>query len=324
MQRSWGGEWWWNEKMSSTNSSNVLGKRRKLFLDLPAAPNPNLRNNIPSLPLTTREFRRVVWGFYKTQGRHELPWRQTQDPYRILVSEVMLQQTQVERVIPYYTKFLKKFPTVRALSKAPLSEVLILWQGLGYNRRAKMLHLAAKEVVEKYKGQFPEGVDTLEFLPGIGPYTARAIAAFAYNQNVVFIETNLRTVITHHFFRDTDLVEDKEIMKILADVFPNSKKEGQTSREWYAALMDYGSYLKRSGVRINSKSKTYAKQSKFAGSDREVRGVILKALVTGSKTKAQLLKMLGSNRQEQIDVQLQRLINESLIQARGRLLSLPR
>ncbi len=313
MQRSWGGEWWWNEKMSSTNSSNVLGKRRKLFLDLPAAPNPNLRNNIPSLPPTTREFRRVVWGFYKTQGRHELPWRQTQDPYRILVSEVMLQQTQVERVIPYYTKFLKKFPTVRTLAKASLSEVLILWQGLGYNRRAKMLHLAAKEVVEKYKGQFPEGVDTLESLPGIGPYTARAIAAFAYNQDVVFIETNLRTVITHHFFRDTDLVEDKEIMKILADLFPNSKKEGQTSREWYAALMDYGSYLKRSGVRINSKSKTYTKQSKFAGSDRQVRGIILKALTESTMTKMQLFKLLTEERKTQIETQLKKLEGEGFV-----------
>ena len=323
MQRRWVGEWWWNEKMSSTNSSNVLGKRRKLFLDLPAAPNPNLRNNIPSLPLTTREFRRVVWAFYKTQGRHDLPWRQTHDPYEVLVSEVMLQQTQVERVIPYYTKFLKKFPTVRTLAKASLSEVLILWQGLGYNRRAKMLHLAAKEVVEKYKGQFPKRVDTLESLPGIGPYTARAIAAFAYNQDVVFIETNLRTVITHHFFRDTDLVEDKEIMKILADVFPNSKKEGQTSREWYAALMDYGSYLKRSGVRINSKSKTYAKQSKFAGSDRQVRGIILKALTKGPQTKSKLLKLLGEDRKTQIETQLQKLWIEKLIDKDTRNYRLP-
>jgi A/G-specific adenine glycosylase len=226
----------------------------------------------------------------------------------------MLQQTQVERVSPYYTKFLKKFPTVRVLAKAPLSEVLIHWQGLGYNRRAKMLHLAAKEVVEKYKGKFPQSVEMLELLPGIGPYTARAIAAFAYNQDVVFIETNLRTVITHHFFKDQNGVEDKEIITILAQVFPNSKKEGQTSREWYAALMDYGSYLKRSGIRINSKSKTYSKQSKFAGSDREIRGLLIKTFAQGPNTKRYLQKLFRDDQKNQIERQLQKLIDEKLLE----------
>jgi A/G-specific adenine glycosylase len=236
----------------------------------------------------------------------------------------MLQQTQVDRVIPFYQNFLKKFPTIQVLARAPLSEVLIAWQGLGYNRRAKMLHLAAKEVVDSHKGKFPKSVEALEQLPGIGPYTARAVAAFAYNQDVVFVETNLRTVVTHHFFKDRELVSDTEILEVLAQVFPKSKATGRTSRDWYAALMDYGSYLKRSGVRINAKSKTYTKQSKFTGSDREARGAILKELAKGSQSKERLLGLLGDSRAVQLERQIGKLIRESLIEKRGRLFSLPR
>ena len=314
-----GGEWLLREKMLSTNSK-TRGRRGKLLLERPAQPNPFLRRNIPAAP-AIREFRKTVWSFYKTNGRHELPWRKTHDPYKILVSEVMLQQTQVERVIPFYQNFLAKFPNVRALAQAPLGEVLISWQGLGYNRRAKMLHLAAKEVVEKYKGKFPKSVEELESMPGIGPYTARAVAAFAYNQDVVFIETNLRTVITHHFFKDRELVSDKEILEVIAQVFPKSTA-ALGAREWYAALMDYGSHLKRNGVRINAKSSTYTKQSKFSGSDREARGAILKALAKGPQAKARLAGLLGDDRIEQIEVQIDKLLKENLIQKKGRDFSL--
>jgi A/G-specific adenine glycosylase len=230
-----------------------------------------------------------------------------------MVSEIMLQQTQVERVVPYYKNFLLKFPTVRMLAKAPLSDVLIAWQGLGYNRRAKMLHAAAKEVVEKYKGIFPKSVEELESLPGIGPYTARAIMAFAYNKPVVFIETNLRTVITNHFFANEKKVADADIIEILTKAFPRQTSE-KGSREWHAALMDYGSYLKRSGVHINSKSKTYNKQSKFSGSAREARGAILKALAKAPQTKSRLLALLGDDRTTQLETQLAKLITEGLVQ----------
>ena len=262
-------------------------------------------------------FRKLVWDFYKANGRHKLPWRKTHNPYKILVSEVMLQQTQVDRVIPYYKNFLKKFPTVRMLANVPLSEVLIAWQGLGYNRRAKMLHLAAKEVVSKYKGKFPESVEELESLPGIGPYTARAVAAFAYNQDVVFIETNIRTAITHHFFKNKKKVDDKEVLKVLTKAAPKFTK-GKGSCEWNAALMDYGAYLKRSRIRINAKSKTYTKQSKFTGSDRETRGAILKALAKKPHTKLQLSKLLDSTRTIQMEAQLKKLHSEKLIQKVGR------
>ena len=256
-------------------------------------------------------FQKMVLEFYREHGRHDLPWRKTKDPYKILVSEVMLQQTQVDRVRPFYTDFLTKFPTVYILAEAPLSEVLISWQGLGYNRRAKMLHEAAQEVVNTHKGKFPKSVEGLEGLRGVGPYTARAIAAFAYNEDVVLIETNLRTVITHHFFNDQKQVDDKEVLKFLQKAFPED--EGK-SREWHAALMDYGAHLKRSGVRINAKNKTYIKQAKFDGSRRQARGAIIKALMAGPRKADFLTDLLGFDRRDQVQSQLASLTKEGLIE----------
>ncbi|MBA3788780.1 A/G-specific adenine glycosylase [Patescibacteria group bacterium] len=265
-----------------------------------------------------RDFQRIVWKYYEKEGRHDLPWRKTTDPYKILVSEVMLQQTQVDRVKPFYKEFLKKFPTVHALAKASLGDVLKEWQGLGYNRRAKMLHEAAKQIVSEYKGKLPDSVEELESLRGVGPYTARAVATFAYNLDVVCIETNVRTVITHHFFHDQKEVADKDILAILAKALPKGN-----AREWYSALMDYGAHLKRSGVRNNTKSTTYTKQSTFAGSNREVRGAILRALISGPQTVAQLSRLLGHDRKDQIKIQIQRLESEHLIQKNGSHFRLP-
>ncbi len=226
----------------------------------------------------------------------------------------MLQQTQVERVIPFYTAFLKEFPDVKALASAPLSRVLIRWQGLGYNRRAKMLHEAAKAVAKDHAGKMPSSVEALEKLPGVGHYTARAVAAFAYNQDVIFIETNLRTVVMHHFFPNEERVGDSEILLILEKVF----RKG-TAREWYSALMDYGAFLKRSGVRLNMKSKTYSKQSTFLGSGREARGAILRVLAKERKSECFLASILGPGRAEQVQAQLQKLLKEGLIEKkRGR------
>lgn len=264
--------------------------------------------------MTKATFRKVVWEFYKKEGRHALPWRKTRNPYRILVSEVMLQQTQVERVLPYYQTFLSRFPTVRKLSQAPLRDVLKVWQGLGYNRRARLLHEAAKAVVREHKGKFPKD---LSVLPGVGPYTAGAVRAFAYNDDVVILETNIRTVITHHFFADRTDIPDKEVIAVAAKVLPKGK-----AREWYAALMDYGSHLKRRGVRINAKKKGYTKQSAFKGSNREVRGAILKALVEGSKTR-NALRTLYPLRTEHIDAQLTNLLREGLIEKKGSDYQLP-
>lgn len=259
--------------------------------------------------MTPTRFRNLVLAHYKKHGRHDLPWRKTRDAYHILVSEVMLQQTQVERVLPFYKAFLKEFPDVRALANAPLARVLIRWQGLGYNRRAKMLHEAAKVVTKDYAAKLPKTVEALEKLPGVGHYTARAVAAFAYNEDVILIETNLRTAVTHHFFPEQEKVSDTDVLLVLEKSF----RKG-TAREWYSALMDYGAFLKRSGVRINAKSKTYTKQSKFSGSDREVRGAILKALTKGQQTEAALLIILGPDRSTQVSEQLSKLLNEGFIE----------
>jgi A/G-specific adenine glycosylase len=226
-------------------------------------------------------FRTIVWDYYRKNGRHDLPWRKTTDPYKILVSEVMLQQTQVSRVIEKYRSFLKRFPNVRALAKAPLSEVLKEWSGLGYNRRGKYLHDAAKEIVAKYRGNFEEALR--HQLPGVGPYTKAAVRAFAFNESGTLIETNIRAAAIHHFFPTSQIISDKRLLGTLEE-----SAKGQDPREWHWALMDYGAHLKKSGVRNNQQSAHYAKQSKFEGSLRQIRGATLRALHNSSSTERQI------------------------------------
>lgn len=255
-----------------------------------------------------KEFRRVVWSYYKKHGRHDLPWRKTHNSYHVLVSEIMLQQTQVDRVIPYFRAWLTEFPTIYTLAKAPLSKVLRAWQGLGYNRRAKMLQETAKVIMSSHKGKVPTDIPTLETLCGIGPYTARAVATFSSNTDTVFVETNIRTAIIYHFFPHGN-VSDLEILKVVESVLLKGK-----ARAWYAALMDYGAYLKRSGVKVNTRAKGYIKQSTFKGSNREVRGAIIKALTQHQRSETYLLTMLGIKRHSQVKKQLEKLEKEKMIQ----------
>lgn len=263
-----------------------------------------------------RQFVGTVWRYYRRQGRHDLPWRRTIDPYHILVSEVMLQQTQVERVIPKFVQFLKRFPTIEELARAPLGDVLMLWQGLGYNRRAKLLHDTAVAVVTEHGGQLPMTAAALRELPGIGPYTASALMAFAYNAPEVLIETNVRTVFIHHFFKDATGVPDANILALVERTLPKRR-----ARQWYAALMDYGSYLKRAVGNQNVKSSTYKKQSRFAGSERQVRGAIVRTLVTEKSplTLLGLAKKLPQFEAVKVIDQLATLTKEGLVvQTRGR------
>ena len=224
-------------------------------------------------------FRGFVWRHYKAHGRHDLPWRKTKDPYKILVSEIMLQQTQVQRVIAKYEEFLKAFPTVRVLAAASLSDVLKVWIGLGYNRRAKFLHDAAKQIVERNSGKFPKTYTELRALPGVGDYTAKAIRVFAFNQPEVLIETNIRGALLHHFFPPSRNVPDAKLIPILEQLLHTISN----SREWFNALMDYGSHLKQLYPNPSRRSRHHVKQSKFEGSLRQVRGAILRAHTQGEE-----------------------------------------
>lgn len=257
--------------------------------------------------------RRRVWTHYRAQGRHELPWRHTNDPYKILVSEVMLQQTQVSRVVQKYHAFIRCFPTIHALSETSLSEVLTLWQGLGYNRRAKMLHEAARMITTQHNGSMPHSFTVLRTLPGVGVYTAGAVCAFAYNQHVPMVETNIRTVLMHHLLPGQTNVADEVLLQIAAVLCPRGR-----AREWYWALMDYGAHLKEQGIRLNYASKHYSKQSIFEGSDRQLRGAIVRVLAGGSSVnKGTLVRRVQSDIKnaapERVRAQLARLTQEGLV-----------
>lgn len=232
-----------------------------------------------------------------------MKWRDISNPYKIFVSEMMLQQTQVERVKTKYDEFIEKFPTLASVASSDKSEILKVWQGLGYNRRALFIKRACEEIISKHNGVFPKDFLTLQTLPGIGPSTAGAICAFAYNQPVFFIETNVRAVLLHFFFKDKEKVSDKEILEVLKKVNPTSI----SSRDWYYALYDYGTFLKKSlgknKTLLHKKSKHYNKQSKFEGSFRQKRAGVLKLKLQNSDiSDDELCTRLSLSPQELEDV----------------------
>lgn len=240
-------------------------------------------------------FQETVWRYYRQSGRHDLPWRLPDsngvfDPYRILVSEIMLQQTQVSRVVSKFLSFTHQFPTFATLAAAPLGDVLKAWSGLGYNRRAKFLWQAAGMAIAEYAGGLPATTRELRRLPGIGVNTAGAVAAYAFNVPAVFIETNIRTVFIHHFFTGQQSVHDRDIADIVAQTLPPNP------REWYWALMDYGTFLKQTLGNISQSSAHYAKQSAFAGSRRQIRGRVLHLLGEGAKTDRALAAAIPDER----------------------------
>jgi len=207
-----------------------------------------------------------------------MPWRRTHDPYRILVSEVMLQQTQVARAMKFYPEFIREFPDFRALARAKTPAVLRAWQGMGYNRRALALQKLSRIVLERFNGRLPRERPELEALPGIGKATAGSLRAFIWDEPEIFIETNIRRVFIHFFFPRRSgrimKVTDRAIERYIKSTLPQ-----KNIREWYWALMDYGAMLgarRGNGANPNRRSASYKKQSKFKGSDRELRGKILR------------------------------------------------
>jgi A/G-specific adenine glycosylase len=267
-----------------------------------------MKKKSDSLSKEEKQFTKTVWKHYRANGRHDLPWRKTENPYHILVSELMLQQTQVTRVIPKYKAFLKAFPTARRLAAAPLGDVLRAWQGLGYNRRAKFLWLTAQAITHDCKGKWPTTLEDLRALPGVGSYTAGAVMNFAYNIPVPLIETNIRTVYIHHFFQDREGVSDAELILIVERTL-----DRKTPREWNWALMDYGTHLKTTIGNLNKKSKTYQKQSNFKESNRYVRGAILRSLARGPSSKVNLFKTLSTIEKKRIELALDTLSTEGLV-----------
>lgn len=252
-----------------------------------------------------KKFQKTIFEYYREHGRHHLPWRKNHSAYYVTVSEIMLQQTQVDRVIPFFKQWMKYFPNWKQLAEAPQSEVLKYWKGLGYNSRALWLHKLAHRVTTEYKGKLPSDYRELVALPGIGPYTAGAILAFAHNIYIPFIETNIRRVFIHHFFKNRTDVSDTEIFEHITQM-----GDIENPREWYSALMDYGATLpKVLKLNPNTKSKHYTKQSKFKGSDREIRGKILDILLKKKKiSQEKMFQILGDEikRYENILFQLEK------------------
>lgn len=223
--------------------------------------------------ITIVAFRELVWDYYRDHAR-AMPWRDQPSPYNVVISEVMLQQTQVSRVLQKYPLFVALFPNFASLAAARTVEVLAAWQGLGYNRRALNLQRLAQAVIEQHDGQLPADPTQLIKLPGIGPGTAGSIAAFAFNEPVTFIETNIRRVFLHHFFADHADVPDSDLLPLI-----NKTLDREHPREWYYALMDYGTHLASSVPNPNRRSKHYTRQSRFEGSDRQIRGAIIRLLL---------------------------------------------
>ncbi|GAB6090458.1 HhH-GPD family protein [Spirochaeta dissipatitropha] len=218
------------------------------------------------------DFRSMVWDYYSENGR-KFPWRETRDHYSVFLSEIMLQQTQTARVLPKYEAFLEQFPDFFSLSQTHLPEVLALWTGLGYNRRAKFLLESARIIVSDYSGLLPLEYNELLQLPGIGPNTAGSLTAFAHNLPIVFIETNIRRVFLHYYYPDVSDVSDKQLLPLI-----EASLDKENPREWYYALMDLGAAMKMMPDNPNRRSRHYIKQAPFENSQRQLRGRILRLL----------------------------------------------
>ena len=258
------------------------------------------------------EFQKKIYDFYE-QHKRNFAWREHITPYKIFISEVMLQQTQTVRVIPKFENWIQKFPDFAALANVSSHQVLSAWQGLGYNRRGLALHVSAKKIMQDFAGVLPADPKILQSLPGIGPNTAGSICAFAFNLPVVFIETNIRTVFLHEFFPGQSNICDQQLLPLIQQSI-----DQQNPRDWYYGLMDYGVYLKKELKVSNKNSKHYTRQSKFIGSRRQVRGAVIRILTKlHAVSFDDLCELIGQelpeNRHDILKV-VEQLLTEGLIQ----------
>ena len=256
-------------------------------------------------------FQQMVLLHYKHYGR-DMPWRNTTDPYQILVSEIMLQQTQVERVTAKFSEFIRVFPDFSTLAIAPLADILAVWQGMGYNRRAIALQKCAARVTSEYGGVLPADVDILATFPGIGKATASSIAAFAFNMPVVFIETNIRRVFIHFFFAENETVNDSDILPLAGKSLYH-----ENPRIWYWALMDLGSALKKTVPNPNRRSVHYSRQSPFDGSDRKIRGSIIRIILDKKEVEEEELLFILNEDPTRVKKIISALVSEGFICRNG-------
>ena len=253
-------------------------------------------------PERIKGFQNKVLSFYKKYGR-ELPWRKTTDPYKILLSEMMLQQTQVQRVVPYYETWIARWPTLDTLASASRTEVLSTWMGLGYNTRAVNLHKAVQKIVTEFDGDVVKAMKQYKELPGIGRYTSQAVQIFSTNADFVTVDTNIRRIFIAEFHLSED-VSDKDLWEYAVQCLPKGR-----SREWHNALMDYGA-LHLTAQKTGIKPKT--QQSRFKGSDRQIRAQVLRLLLkTGlTFTEVQNILLIQDIRLKKI---LEKMMKEQLI-----------
>ena len=262
-------------------------------------------------------FKDAIWSYYKAHKR-SMPWRDNTSPYYVVVSEIMLQQTRVSRVMQKFPAFIAIFPDWQSLAKAETKDVLQEWSGLGYNRRALFLKRIAEHITNhgKIKGVLPKTIEELQELPGIGPNTAGSILAFAYNIPVVFIETNIRSVFIDFFFpagSTCKSIHDKDILPLIEQTLDYVRP-----REWHYALMDYGSYIKKQTANPSRKSAHHVQQKPFKGSNRELRSHILRMIMNGPTTQSKIIKKYSSYPPDQVTKNIVSLEKEGFINKKGK------
>ncbi len=266
------------------------------------------------VPASVTRFRKIIYGYYRKFGR-DFPWRHTDDPYHILLSEIMLQQTQVGRVSEKYLQFLAAFPTLSALAGSSLKKVLTVWQGMGYNRRARHLYELARILTRDRGGEIPDTPEELKLLPGIGGATASSICAFAFNRAEVFIETNIRAVLIHFFFPASRDVPDADLVPVAEAVL-----DTKNPRVWYSALMDYGAMLKKRRPNPSRRSAHHRTQPPFQGSRRQARGSMLRELLAHPGIPAEQLALVCGITPDEAFQIVEELVSDGLIRKKGKVL----